>query len=64
MVKGPEGGPLSEAEIVQRAREGPSSEAEIVPRVRGECEWAARWASLSLSFPPNGKQAMGFRGLS
>jgi len=37
----------SEAEIAQRAREGPSSKAEIVPRVRGGCEWAARWASLS-----------------
>ena len=39
--------PSSEAEIAQRIREGPSNEAEIVPRVRGECEWAARWASLS-----------------
>src|SRR6185312_9041762 len=26
----------------------PSSEAEIAPRVRGGCEWAACWASLSL----------------
>ena len=25
----------------------PSSEAEIALRVRGRCEWAARWASLS-----------------
>ena len=41
------GEPSSEAELVQRALEGPSSEAEIVPRVRGECEWAARWTSLS-----------------
>ena len=42
--------PSSEAEIAQRTREGPSNEAEIVPRVRGECEWAARWASLSPFF--------------
>ena len=41
------GEPSSEAEFVQRALEGPSSEAEIVPRVRGGCEWAARWTSLS-----------------
>ena len=39
--------PSSEAEFVQRALEEPSSAAEIVSRVRGECEWAARWASLS-----------------
>ena len=32
------------------SREEPSSEAEIVPRVRGGCEWAARWASLSHFF--------------
>ena len=32
---------------VKGSRRGPSSEAEIVPRVRGGCEWAARWASLS-----------------
>ena len=44
--------PSSEAEFVQRALEGPSSAAEIVSRVRGGCEWAARWTSLSpfLSF--------------
>ena len=32
---------------VEGPRRGPSSEAEIVPRVRGGCERAARWASLS-----------------
>ena len=35
---------------VPRSRESrgePSSEAEIVSRVRGGCEWAARWTSLS-----------------
>ena len=41
------GEPSSEAEFVQRALEGPSREAEIVPQVRGGCEWAARWTSLS-----------------
>ena len=41
------GEPSSEAEIIPRALEGPSSEAEIIPRVRGGCEWAACWASLS-----------------
>ena len=39
--------PSSEAEFVQRALEELSSEAEIVSRVRGGCEWAARWTSLS-----------------
>ena len=45
--RGSRGEPSSEAEFVQRAREEPSSEAEIVPWVRGGCEWAARWTSLS-----------------
>ena len=45
--RGSRGEPSSEAEFVQRALEGPSSEAEIVPRVRGVCEWAVRWTSLS-----------------
>ena len=50
--RGSRGEPSSEAEFVQRALEGPSSAAEIVSRVRGGCEWAACWASLSpfLSF--------------
>jgi len=48
--------PSSEAEIAQRTREGPSNEAEIVQWVRGECEWAARWASLS-PFLSSGREA-------
>jgi len=46
----------SETEIAQRNREGPSNEAEIVQWVRGECEWAARWASLS-PFLSSGREA-------
>ena len=45
--RGSRGEPSSEAELVQRALEGPSNAVEIVSRVRGGCEWAARWASLS-----------------
>ena len=53
------GEPSSEAEFVQRALEGPSREAEIVPQVRGGCEWAARWASLSPLLFLGWKEAVG-----
>ena len=54
--RGSQGEPSSEAEFVQRALEEPSSEAETVSQVRGGCEWAARWATLS-PFPSSGWEA-------
>ena len=56
--------PSSEAEIAQRAREGPSSEAEIGHPLEGDANGPHAGLRRVLLFPLNGKQAVGFRGLS